>query len=275
MSKTSSTTTKDKPGLFPALLKYWRGRRGLSQLDLALNADVSARHVSFMETGRAQPSEGMVLRLGSALDVPLREQNAMLRAAGFGSLYPEPAQEGLTRAVSMAIDRMMAQQEPYPLVVMDRRYKTFRQNGAADRLLSRFIADPSQMTFPVNALRVVFDPAGARPFIVDWERTARLILTRMHREVLNHPEDEALSKLLDELLSYPDVPPELRYPDLAQPSIPAFTVRLERDDLKLAFLTTVTQFNAPQNVTLDELMIESYFPLDEATERACRDMASA
>lgn len=125
-------------GLCPALLKFWRGRRGLSQLDLALAAEVSARHVSFLETGRAQPSREMVLRLGAALAVPLRDQDAMLRAAGFQPVFEERGLEaGLPPAIAQAIERMMAQQEPYPLVVMNRGYEVLRANAATFRLLPR------------------------------------------------------------------------------------------------------------------------------------------
>src|SRR5579859_3587977 len=120
--------------LFPALLKHWRNRRGLSQLDLALAADVSPRHVSFLETGRAQPSREMVLRLGATLNVPLREQNGMLRAAGFGEEFPEPDLAVLPPGVALAIERMMQTHEPYPMTVLDRRYQLLRANQGATRL---------------------------------------------------------------------------------------------------------------------------------------------
>jgi transcriptional regulator with XRE-family HTH domain len=264
----------NKTGLFPALLKHWRGRRSLSQLDLSIRADVSARHVSFLETGKAQPSEGMILRLASALDVPLRAQNELLRAAGFGALFDEPAlHEGLPGPVSAAIDRMLAHHEPFPMVVMNRHYDTLRQNGAADRLLALFIADPTRLTLPVNALRVFFDPAGARPFVQNWEDAARAILARAHREALHHPEDERMHSLMTELLAFPDVPASLCHPDLSRPSMPVFNVQLRRGDMEFGFLTTITTFTAPQNVTLEELRIESYFPLDDGTEEACRALA--
>src|SRR6266851_5628429 len=213
--------------LFPALLRHWRTLRGLSQLDLALAADVSSRHVSFLETGRAQPSREMVLRLATTLSVPLREQNDLLRAAGFPDAFAEPGLEGgQPPGVAQAIDRMLAQQEPFPMTVLDRHYSVLRTNGGGTRLLARFIADPSALGARPNAFAVLFDPRLARPFVVDWERVAH-----------------------------------------------AFVSRLNRDDLELAFLTTLTVFNAPQNVTLEELCLESYFPLDEATARACERIA--
>ncbi len=247
----------------------------MSQLDLALTADVSARHISFLETGRAGPSESMILRLAGVLDIPMREQNAMLRAAGFEPLFQEPdPTEGLSAAIAGALDRMLAHQEPFPMVVMNRLWDVIRQNKAADRLLKRAVADPTSIEDGrINALRMLFDPRQARPFIVNWERAARMILTRLQREVLHHPEDSERHDLLEELLSYPGVPEHWRQPDLASGNDATFTVQLQRDGLRLGFLTTLTVFSAPQNVTLEELRIESYFPLDPETQMLCEGLA--
>jgi transcriptional regulator with XRE-family HTH domain len=262
---------KQKDGLFSAVLKYWRGLRGMSQLDLALAADVSARHISFLETGRAQPSREMVLTLGSTLDVPMREQNTMLRAAGCEDVYAEPGLDGkLAAPISHALELMLSQQEPFPMVVMNRRYDVVRTNHSAQKMLSQIIAEPEALVPPLNAFKVLFDPRLARPFIVDWERVGRAMLSRLHREALHRREDNSLSELVDEILALPDVPAAWRQPDFSADSQAAFSVRMKRDDLELAFLTTLTKFSAPQNITLEELQIESYFPLDEATEKACR-----
>lgn len=265
-------------GLFPALLRHWRRTRGRSQLDLALDAGVSARHLSFLETGRAAPSREMVLRLASALSVPLRDQNALLVAAGFAREFPE-AQGPYTPAIEQALTRMLAQQEPYPLTVLDPRYNVVRANAAALRILPRFVADPTALPLtdgaPLNVLRMVFDPRLARPFILDWPRVARDLAGRVHRELLAHPDDRALRELLASVFQAPDVPAELRQPDLGIPSAPILAIRLRRDDLELGFFTTITTFNAPQNVTLEELRIESYFPLDDETARVCAALASA
>jgi transcriptional regulator with XRE-family HTH domain len=262
-------------GLFPALLKYWRGRKGLSQLDLAIAADVSSRHVSFLETGRAQPSRDMILRLGATLGVPLRDQNAMLRAAGMEEEFGEPGLGGaLPPVIAQALDRMLAQQEPYPLVVMNRRYDILRFNGAAGRLLQRFLSDPSALGEPpLNGFHLLFDPRLLRPAIVDWETAASTFLWRLHREALDAAADDRLRALVEELHAYPGVPEAWRHPDLSIPSPPVLAVRLRRDDLELGFITTVTAFNAPQNVTLEELRIESYYPLDPQTAEACARMA--
>jgi transcriptional regulator with XRE-family HTH domain len=247
----------------------------MSQLDLAVTADVSSRHISFLETARAQPSREMVLVLAAALDVPLRDQNLLLDSAGFPPAFAEPAIEGgMPPAVAQAIERMLAQHEPFPMLVLNRTYDVVRTNEGAQRVLRRMVLDPDALDEPPNLLRGLMDPRLARPFVVDWERTARLLLSRMHRESLQRPSDGSMMELLKDLLSYPDVPASLRQPDFSLPSDATFTVRFRRDDLDLAFLTTLTVFSAPQNVTLDELKLESYFPLDEITARACQSLAS-
>ncbi len=261
--------------LFPALLRHWRSRRGLSQLDLALAADVSSRHVSFLETARAQPSREMVLRLGATLNVPLRDQNAMLQAAGFAPEFPEPGLDELSGPVGLAIERMLAQHEPYPLTVLSRGYDVLRSNAGADRVFSRFVADPSALSPPLNVFALVFDPRLARPFVQGWERVAHTMVTRLYREVLARPEDPELASLLASLFRYEGVPEGWRQPDFSIPSEATLEVRLRNADLDLGFLTALTQFNAPQNVTLDEIRIESYFPVDDATARACERLARA
>jgi transcriptional regulator with XRE-family HTH domain len=268
--------TRAEPGLLPALLRHFRTRRGLSQLDLALAAEVSARHLSFLETGRAQPSREMVLRLGGTLGLSLRDQNALLRAAGFEAEFPEPRLfDGMPESVTRAITRMLEQQEPFPMVVLDRCYNVLQRNEATRRLLSRIIADPNALPTRPNMLHVLFDPRLARCAVVDWERTARTLVSRIHRESLARPGDTELAALVRSLFELPDVPPTFRQPDLSAPSEPTVVLRLRVEGVSLAFLTTVTAFSAPQNVTLDELRIESYFPLDEATARACERLADA
>ncbi|HET9038335.1 MAG TPA: helix-turn-helix transcriptional regulator [Myxococcaceae bacterium] len=266
--------TRRAPALFPALLRHWRTRRGMSQLDLALAAEVSARHVSFLETGRSRPSREMILRLSSTLDVPLREQNAMFRAAGLEEVFPDPAPDApFPPAVERAIDRMMAQHEPFPLVVFDRKYDIVRLNGGASRLLPIFVADSGALEPPVNAMALLFDPRGARPFIEDWPQAARSMLARLHREVLASGGDAELGALLHRILELPDVPASWKQPDFGIPSEPTLTVRLRRDDTRVAFLTTVTTFSAPQNVALEELHLESWFPLDDQTAEVCGRLA--
>jgi transcriptional regulator with XRE-family HTH domain len=256
--------------LVPALLKHWRGCRGLSQLDLALSADVSSRHVSFLETGRAKPSREMVLRLGTTLDVPLREQNEMLRAANFAPEFSEPKLgEGLSPAIDNAITRMMAKHEPYPMVVLDHHYDIVRSNDTAARMVAGLVADAAALQPPLNIFRLLFDQRLARTAVADWQTTARAMVLRLHRESLARPGNAALAALVESLFEYPDVPESWRHPDFSLASEPVLALRLRYRDTQLSFLTTVTVFDAPQNITVQELRIESYFPLDEITDAMC------
>jgi transcriptional regulator with XRE-family HTH domain len=259
--------------LYPAIMKYWRQQRGLSQLDLALAAEISSRHVSFLETGRAQPSRDMVLRLGAALNLTLRDQNALLEAAGFPPAFGEPTEQELAPEIEQVLQRMLAQHEPFPLVVVNRGYDVLQANRGALRLLKRFIAEPDALGMPLNVLRLLFDSRLGRRFVLDWEHVAHLLLTRVHREVLSRPNDAVLATFLDELCAYPEVPRSWRQPDFSARSEPALILRLRRDELEVSFLTTITTFNAPQNVTLEEMRIDSYFPLDPQTERVCTSLA--
>lgn len=260
--------------LFSALLKYWRSQRGQSQLDLALAANVSPRHVSFLESGRAQPSVDMVLRLMAALDVPLRDQNQALSAAGFEPRFPEPSLADLPPGVDWAIERMLQQQEPYPLTVLSPHHDVVRRNDAATRLFEAFAAEPERLPPTPNMFQLLFDPGLVRPFVVQWEQLARRMLSRLHREVLQHQGDARSAALLDSVLQHSGVPREWRQPDFSTDLGGTVTVGLQRGDLALNFLTTITAFSAPQLVTLQELRIESYFPLDEPTRIACQNLAA-
>ncbi|MEM1125342.1 MAG: helix-turn-helix transcriptional regulator [Bacteroidota bacterium] len=260
---------KQESQLFAALLKYWRTKRGLSQLDLALTADVSARHISFLETGRARPSRDMVLVLAATLDLPLRERNALLREAGFAEAFEMPPLDALADdGIRRALTTMMHLHEPFPMLVMDKWYEVLEMNQGAQRLVGVLLG-PQVRRF--NACLAFFDEL--RPFVVGWEGVARLMIARLHREALHQPHDERMAALLRRVLDRPDLPDDWRRPDLSKGSEGAFTLRFKAGDLELAFVTTLMAFNAPQNVTLDELRIECYYPLDEVTEAACR-MAS-
>ena len=267
-------------GLFPALLKHWRGRRGLSQLDLALAAEVSSRHVSFLETGRSAPSATMVLRLATTLDVPLRHINAMLQAAGHDPVYPESSGQALPDEISAAVQLMKDHHEPFPLVVINRSYDLLDANVGAMALFGAVIEGFSEVSASgespgLNLARLTFDPAGAQKALVNFDQVGRDLLWRLQREVLADPDDGPLRDLLDELLAMPTVADDWRDADLTVPSSPALIVHLRAGGLDLRFLTTVTAFQAPQAVQLDELRIETWFPVDEATADACRRLASA
>lgn len=260
--------------VFPALLKYWRGRSGLSQLDLALAADVSSRHLSYLETGRAQPSKSMVLRLMATLNVPLRHQNDALIAAGFAARFPEAAMDSLPDAVQSAMDRMLQQQEPFPMTVLAADYRILRHNAAAQRVFGQFTADPQRLaTQPLDMFALILDPAFGKPFVQEWHKVARHMLMRLQRE-LSRTGDVRLALLLDRAMKYPDVEASWRYPDDDAKSYSTLEVWLRRDDLTLGFMTTLTAFSSPGNVLLDELRLESYFPLNDATRLACERLAA-
>lgn len=264
--------------LFPALLKHWRGQRGLSQLDLALAAGVSSRHVSFLETGRSTPSVDMVRRLAAALDVPLRHVNAMLQAAGHEALYPEPGPgQALPEAIAGALQLMKEHHEPFPLIVFDRAYDVVDLNAGARALLGALVPglalDAEAAPAGLNLARLTFDPQGAQPFLVDFEEVGRALLWRIQREILADPEDGPLRDVLEEILAMPTVDERWREADLSVPSSPTLVLHLRAGARQLRFLTMVTAFQAPQTVTLDELRIETWFPTDATTTEACRALA--
>jgi transcriptional regulator with XRE-family HTH domain len=196
---------------FGALLRHWRSIRRISQLDLSLDADISTRHLSCIETGRARPSREMVLRLAETLQIPLRERNALLLAAGYAPLYRHsdlnaPELEDACNAVGL----LLAQLEPYPVLALDRYWNTLRMNAGAKRFFSLFPGCNS--VTPHNGVRLVFDPKGLRPFIANWELIAARIIRRVRREAADNPSDETMKYFLEELLSYPDVPSRWRRP---------------------------------------------------------------
>lgn len=258
-------------GLYPALLKYWRRQRGMSQLDLAVTSDVSARHVSFLETGRSSPSPEMVLQLATSLGVPLRQVNAMLRAAGHEAVYDESTDE-LPAAVQDALSLLKAHHEPFPLIVVDRLYAVLDLNGAASALLDAVLG-PGAAADGLNLARVTFDPGGAQPLLVNFAEVGRQLLWRIQRDVLTDPDDGEMRELLDQLLDMPTVDPDWRHVDLVAPSDPALVLHLRHGDIELRFLTMITAFQAPQNVAVEHLRIETWFPCDEATAAVCHALA--
>lgn len=260
--------TIDSRGEAGALLRHWRSVRRLSQLELSLHAGVSSRHLSFVETGRSQPSREMVLRLADALEIPLRERNALLVAAGFAPRYfetdlgaPEMAQ------IRNAIELILRHQEPYPAFVLDRHWEIRMTNGAAERC-TRFLlgAQPAES----NIVRLLLRPDGLRPVLVNWEETAADLIRHLQLQVAAAPSDERARALLTEVLAYPGVADVWQTRDTGVPAGPILTTNFRRGDVELRFFSTLTTFGTPRNVALEELRIESSFPADGATEAACR-----
>lgn len=266
----TNKNTDTNIGLFPALLKYWRGSRGLSQLDLSLAAGVSARHVSFLETGRAKPSKEMLLNLADVLSVPLRDQNLMLQAAGFDPVYEEPSIEKLLAGpLALVLQEMLDKQEPYPLVILNAAFDIVRMNQAATIFVSKFVSDPQLILEKMNIYKAVFDPDMIRPHIGNWEELAQSMLSTLYRASLLNSHDKRLSDLLELILSYPGVSKSWCRPDTSKSIEPTASFNIKANGLCLSFISSVTKFNAPKNISVDELMLESYFPLDDHTKNYC------
>jgi transcriptional regulator with XRE-family HTH domain len=259
--------------MFSVLLRHHRHARGMSQLDLATSAGISAKHLSFLETGRAQPSRDMILRLGGTLALPLREQNALFLAAGFRETFPAVELAQLSAPIQRALEHMMSVHEPYPVLVLDATYDILMLNRGARALLS--LALPKErMNERLNLLTLCFDSHGLRPFFVDWERMARRMLARLTREHLQTGR-AALGMLLSRILAFPDLPADFRAQDFSHDMAPVMELRLRVGNQCASFLSTLTKFSDAHDVTLEELLIESHYPLDQETEQLCQGLADA
>ena len=256
------------PTEFGSVLRHWREASRLSQLDLALQADVSTKHLSFLETGRNQPSRAMILRLANALDLPLRDRNLMLSAAGFAGAYTENSLDSAAFSqVDEALHRILQKHEPYPAIVMDADWNILRLNNGAGALSALFVADSEWVSG--NALELLFSEQGLQPFVVDWEALSATLLMRLFRETVAAGTTAYKRELFARLQSLPTTPENWR--DLANqlPAGPTIDLVLKKGATECRFFTTVTSFGTPQDITLQELRIESYFPADETTRNLC------
>ena len=243
------------------LLREWRRRAKLSQLELAIRADVSARHVSFVETGRTTPSRSMVLRLADHLDVPLRERNRLLVAAGYAPVYrARPLEDPDLAAAREAIGRVLRGHEPYPALAVDRGWNLVLANSAAEVFLDD--ADPALLRPPVNMMRLGLHPRGLAPRIRNLTQVRAFLLPRLARQA-HRTGDPALSALHEELLSY-GPPVETAPPNAADVALP---IRITHHGGELCFHNTITTFGAAFDVTLEEIVIEAYLPADPETAR--------
>jgi len=259
------TITAPAPGV-GGLLRGWRQRRRLSQLELSVEAEVSTRHLSFVETGRSKPSRELVLHLAEHLDVPLRDRNALLMAAGYAPAYRETALDDDAMApVRSALDVILGGHEPYPALIVDRHWTLVAANDALGALLEDVDAD--LLDPPVNALRVSLHPRGMSSRIQNLAEWSAHLLERLHRQIAASA-DAALVELRDELLSYPGVVDRLPSDD---PTSMLFVpLRLLTSDGALSFFSTVATFGTALDITLAELSIESFFPADQRTVDALR-----
>ncbi|RMI43616.1 helix-turn-helix transcriptional regulator [Streptomyces triticirhizae] len=242
------------------LLRQWRRRRRLSQLDLAIAADVSARHVSLVETGRSNPSAEMVLRLAEQLDVPLRERNRLLLAAGFAPRFPErPLGADALATARDAVARVLRAHEPYPALVIDRHWNIVMTN----RAIGPFLADvaPELLRPPVNMVRLGLDPRGFASRLVNLADVRSVLRARIGRQLAAAP-DARLTALYEELLA-PAEGEEATPPPADSDVVITMTFRF--DDRELRLFSTITTFGTPLDITLDEVAIESYYPADAET----------
>lgn len=243
------------------LLREWRCRRRLSQLELAQEADVSSRHLSFVETGRSRPSAEMVLRLSAQLDVPLRERNDLLLAAGYAPAYGQRALDAPEmRPVRDAIDQLLSRHEPYPALVVDWHWDLVSANRALAVLVEGAAAHLLEP--PVNVLRLCLHPEGLAPRIINFPEWRARLLERVRRDV-SATGDHALTELHDEVAAYPDAhsgqPLDHACGEVAVP------LRVSDGNSQLSFISTRTSFDNALDVTVGELSIESFFPADELT----------
>ncbi|WP_175689641.1 helix-turn-helix domain-containing protein [Burkholderia anthina] len=259
------------------LLRYWRDVRGVSQLDLSLDAGISQRQISFIESGRSVPGRDTLLTLAQTLDVPLRERNALLLAAGYAPMYSEApwdAQE--MHGVIRALERVVRQHEPFPAIVVDRHWNVLMSNDAAPRFFGCFI-DMAAREGPRNLLRLMFDPHGMRPFVADWDTVSRSLLQRVYRESVGRVIDDDTQRLLDDLLACPDAPRDWKTPPApaAAPALPVIPIGFVHEGVVLRYFSLITTVGTPQSAAAQELRMECMFPADDATEARHRQLLDA
>jgi transcriptional regulator with XRE-family HTH domain len=264
----NKTDPRDSGGELGHMLRHWRNLRGKSQIELSLDTKVSQRHLSFIESGRSAPGRQTLMNIAQSLDVPLRDRNRLLLAAGFAPIYSEDAwnareMDGVTRALK----RVLRQHEPYPAVVMDRYWNVFMANESAPRFFNSFI-DFGARPKPRNILHLIFDPAGMRPFIVNWRSASRGLIERVHREAVGHFMDDKTRDLLTALLAYPEVDRDVEVTDEVgqEPTLPVIPLSFAKDGRVLNYFSMVSTVGTPQTIAAQELRVECMFPMDEMTE---------
>lgn len=259
---TAQLSTDDSPATFGDMIRTWRQRRHLSQLELSSQVEVSTRHLSFVETGRAKPSRDMVLHLADHLDVPLRDRNQLLLSAGFAPVYPESSLHSPQMlAIREVLQRLLAGHAPYPAVVVDRWWNLVEANDSLLNLLGG--VSPDLLQPPINVLRLSLHPEGITPNILNLGEWRGHLLGRLRRHV-QLTADPELVDLLDELEGYPCDQVAEEVPGPGEVVVP---LRLQVGDAELTMLSTVATFGTPLDVTVAELVIETFFPADDFTQQ--------
>ena len=259
---------------FAARLREWRQRRGWSQLDLAGRADISQRHLSFLELGRAAPSRDMVLRLAATLDIPLRQHNALLLAAGFAPVWRETDLGAPELAdVRHALDHILSQQEPFPAVAVDRHWNLLQANDGAVRLVE-FLVGPLAPGTKINLADALVGPDVLRPFLLNWQEVVRYFIRSVEADAAADGRAETTA-LLERLLAYEGVRPLLKGATPADASGPVLPMHFSKGQVSLQLFTTIATLGTPQDITLQELRIESFFPMNRESALVLRGWAAA
>jgi transcriptional regulator with XRE-family HTH domain len=258
---------------FPSRLIWWRKRRGLSQLQLAMAANCSQRHIGFLELGRTKPSREMVLRLSAALDVPLRQSNELLLAAGFAPVWAETGLDAQALApVRQALGQVLAQQEPFPAVVVDRRWTLLQANKGAVMLVD-FLAGPIEPGTPLNLADALVAPDVLRPYLTNWTEVVRYFVRSVEADAMADGTQET-KDLLERLLRYKDVPGVMSNAPMPDADAPVLPMHFKKSGTKLSLFTVIATLGTPQDITLQELRIESFFPMDGKTRKAFHQWAT-
>jgi transcriptional regulator with XRE-family HTH domain len=254
------------------LLRGWRTRRALSQAGLAFEAGISIKHLSYVETGKAAPSREILLQLASALDLSLRDRNALLEAGGFARQYGERDLSAPELAdARRAIDLLLSRHEPFPAIVTDRRWNVMQVNRAASRLMTMLLG-PERVQRPLNHMRMFLAPSELKPFVENWPAVAAALLSRARHEAMAAPLDEALQSTWRELTRLPELP-LAQIEDSAVPG-PLCELRLRKGDVGVGLIGAVLTLGTPQDVTLQELRVEMFMPADAASEAALIALAA-
>jgi transcriptional regulator with XRE-family HTH domain len=260
-TKLATSTTSE----LGVLLRHWRDLRGRSQFDLSLDTGVSQKQISFVESGRSVPNRQTLMTIAQALDVPLRDRNTLLLAAGYAPIFSEGAWDSVgMKGVTDALKRMLRQHEPFPALVMDRYWNVLMTNDCAPRFFNCFV-DMAAREGPRNMLHLMFDPRGLRPFVANWEDVAKSLFERVYRESVGRVVDDKTKELLAALVAYPDVKCEWKNP-VAMSFMPVIPIGFVKDDRILNYFSMITTVGTPQTVAAQELRIECMFPADEMTE---------
>ena len=249
---------------FGATLRQWRKSRGLSQLQLSLSANVSSRHISFLEAGRSQPSREMIIQISNALDIPLSNRNTLLSLAGFAEAYSRmQLEQPEMKAVHDALAIMLNNHAPYPAQVLDWNWNIVMANEPQKKLMLGIASAQPHFPKTNNILELLFDPNGFRPYVENWEEVAFTLIQRIQRERVLYQDRR--SDLIEKLMQYRDVPNSWASPNHASPLAPMIPLILNIGTQRLKLFSSLASFGTAIDVTMQELTIEQYFPADETT----------